>query len=136
MYREKKRYLNNCDYIHSNDTKKTHIHTQKHRMNEYNFCWRIPLPLQTKSMELQLDLVLNSEAGGDLSDFITNGEWYLLGEYFLFYCTHFWHHKCQKEPKLSWSMCMSVCLLLYISKFCSKFHQNTTQMFCQIRQIQ
>lgn len=42
----------------------------------------IPLPLQTKSMELQLDLVLNSEAGGDLSDFITNGEWYLLGEYF------------------------------------------------------
>ncbi|XP_055685537.1 neuronal acetylcholine receptor subunit alpha-7 isoform X6 [Lutzomyia longipalpis] len=27
----------------------------------------------------QLDLVLNSEDGGDLSDFITNGEWYLLG---------------------------------------------------------
>ncbi|XP_063700655.1 neuronal acetylcholine receptor subunit alpha-7-like isoform X2 [Culicoides brevitarsis] len=27
----------------------------------------------------QLDLVLNSESGGDLSDFITNGEWYLLG---------------------------------------------------------
>ncbi|XP_066255084.1 neuronal acetylcholine receptor subunit alpha-7 isoform X3 [Euwallacea similis] len=27
----------------------------------------------------QLDLVLNSEAGGDLSDFITNGEWYLIG---------------------------------------------------------
>ncbi|XP_076177262.1 nicotinic acetylcholine receptor alpha6 isoform X2 [Ptiloglossa arizonensis] len=27
----------------------------------------------------QLDLVLNSEKGGDLSDFITNGEWYLLG---------------------------------------------------------
>ncbi|XP_018566638.1 neuronal acetylcholine receptor subunit alpha-7 isoform X4 [Anoplophora glabripennis] len=27
----------------------------------------------------QLDLVLNSEEGGDLSDFITNGEWYLLG---------------------------------------------------------
>ncbi|KRF81066.1 uncharacterized protein Dvir_GJ14694, isoform B [Drosophila virilis] len=26
----------------------------------------------------QLDLVLNSEDGGDLSDFITNGEWYLL----------------------------------------------------------
>ncbi|KAI9585108.1 hypothetical protein GQX74_000955 [Glossina fuscipes] len=25
-----------------------------------------------------LDLVLNSEDGGDLSDFITNGEWYLL----------------------------------------------------------
>lgn len=49
----------------------------------------VPLPLQTKSMELQLDLVLNSEAGGDLSDFITNGEWYLLGEYFLFHCTIF-----------------------------------------------
>ncbi|XP_017859578.1 PREDICTED: neuronal acetylcholine receptor subunit alpha-6 isoform X2 [Drosophila arizonae] len=30
----------------------------------------------------QLDLVLNSEDGGDLSDFITNGEWYLLGTYF------------------------------------------------------
>lgn len=43
---------------------------------------QLPLPLQTKSMELQLDLVLNSETGGDLSDFITNGEWYLLGEYF------------------------------------------------------
>ncbi|XP_017783651.1 PREDICTED: neuronal acetylcholine receptor subunit alpha-7 isoform X12 [Nicrophorus vespilloides] len=27
----------------------------------------------------QLDLVLNSENGGDLSDFITNGEWYLIG---------------------------------------------------------
>ncbi|EFA11604.2 nicotinic acetylcholine receptor alpha6 subunit isoform 8 precursor [Tribolium castaneum] len=27
----------------------------------------------------QLDLVLNSESGGDLSDFITNGEWYLIG---------------------------------------------------------
>ncbi|XP_055541311.1 CHRNA7-FAM7A fusion protein isoform X2 [Wyeomyia smithii] len=27
----------------------------------------------------QLDLVLNSEDGGDLSDFITNGEWYLIG---------------------------------------------------------
>ncbi|KDR22512.1 Acetylcholine receptor subunit alpha-type acr-16 [Zootermopsis nevadensis] len=26
----------------------------------------------------QLDLVLNSEKGGDLSDFITNGEWYLI----------------------------------------------------------
>ncbi|XP_073823335.1 nicotinic acetylcholine receptor alpha6 [Musca autumnalis] len=26
----------------------------------------------------QLDLVLNSEDGGDLSDFITNGEWYLI----------------------------------------------------------
>jgi len=31
------------------------------------------------SFENQLDLVLNSEDGGDLSDFITNGEWYLLG---------------------------------------------------------
>ncbi|KAK9718869.1 Neurotransmitter-gated ion-channel transmembrane region [Popillia japonica] len=27
----------------------------------------------------QLDLVLKSEEGGDLSDFITNGEWYLIG---------------------------------------------------------
>ncbi|KAK7864224.1 hypothetical protein R5R35_002063 [Gryllus longicercus] len=27
----------------------------------------------------QLDLVLNSEGGGDLTNFITNGEWYLLG---------------------------------------------------------
>ncbi|KAL3289864.1 hypothetical protein HHI36_023255 [Cryptolaemus montrouzieri] len=27
----------------------------------------------------QIDLVLNSEEGGDLSDFITNGEWYLIG---------------------------------------------------------
>ncbi|KAG5884941.1 hypothetical protein JTB14_032813 [Gonioctena quinquepunctata] len=27
----------------------------------------------------QLDLILNSEEGGDLSDFITNGEWYLIG---------------------------------------------------------
>ncbi|XP_050519641.1 neuronal acetylcholine receptor subunit alpha-7 isoform X4 [Diabrotica virgifera virgifera] len=27
----------------------------------------------------QLDLVLNSVDGGDLSDFITNGEWYLIG---------------------------------------------------------
>ncbi|XP_023287757.1 neuronal acetylcholine receptor subunit alpha-7 [Orussus abietinus] len=27
----------------------------------------------------QLDLILNSEGGGDLSDFITNGEWYLIG---------------------------------------------------------
>ncbi|XP_025075030.1 acetylcholine receptor subunit alpha-type acr-16 [Pogonomyrmex barbatus] len=29
----------------------------------------------------QLDLILNSEEGGDLSDFITNGEWYLIGEF-------------------------------------------------------
>uniref|UniRef100_A0A182VYG3 Neurotransmitter-gated ion-channel ligand-binding domain-containing protein n=1 Tax=Anopheles minimus TaxID=112268 RepID=A0A182VYG3_9DIPT len=28
---------------------------------------------------LYLDLVLNSDDGGDLSDFITNGEWYLIG---------------------------------------------------------
>ncbi|XP_033176930.1 neuronal acetylcholine receptor subunit alpha-7 isoform X3 [Bombus vosnesenskii] len=27
----------------------------------------------------QVDLVLSSEKGGDLSDFITNGEWYLIG---------------------------------------------------------
>ncbi|CAK1540327.1 unnamed protein product [Leptosia nina] len=27
----------------------------------------------------QLDLVLKDESGGDLSDFITNGEWYLIG---------------------------------------------------------
>uniref|UniRef100_A0AAG5CPT4 Uncharacterized protein n=1 Tax=Anopheles atroparvus TaxID=41427 RepID=A0AAG5CPT4_ANOAO len=27
----------------------------------------------------QLDLILNSNDGGDLSDFITNGEWYLIG---------------------------------------------------------
>ncbi|XP_031776471.1 neuronal acetylcholine receptor subunit alpha-7 isoform X4 [Apis florea] len=27
----------------------------------------------------QVDLVLSSETGGDLSDFITNGEWYLIG---------------------------------------------------------
>ena len=31
---------------------------------------------------VQLDLVLNSEDGGDLSDFITNGEWYLIGKSF------------------------------------------------------
>lgn len=29
----------------------------------------------------QLDLVLKSEEGGDLSDFITNGEWYLIGKH-------------------------------------------------------
>lgn len=30
---------------------------------------------------MQLDLVLNSDdASGDLSDFITNGEWYLIGK--------------------------------------------------------
>lgn len=56
----------------------------------------------------QLDLVLNSEEGGDLSDFITNGEWYLLGEstitFFSLLCSksekdetdvqpnHFWPH--------------------------------------------
>jgi len=28
----------------------------------------------------QIDLVLKSD-GGDLSDFTTNGEWYLLGKY-------------------------------------------------------
>lgn len=31
--------------------------------------------------DFKLDLVLNSEEGGDLSDFITNGEWHLIGEY-------------------------------------------------------
>lgn len=31
-------------------------------------------------MPLQLNLELKSEEGGDLSDFITNGEWYLLGK--------------------------------------------------------
>jgi len=39
---------------------------------------------------LQLDLVLNSETGGDLSDFITNGEWYLLGKltiFVVFFCS-------------------------------------------------
>lgn len=29
---------------------------------------------------LQLDLVLKSEDGGDLTDFITNGEWFLIGK--------------------------------------------------------
>ena len=28
----------------------------------------------------QLDLEMKSEDGGDLSNFITNGEWYLLGK--------------------------------------------------------
>lgn len=27
--------------------------------------------------------MLKDEAGGDLSDFITNGEWYLIGKWFL-----------------------------------------------------
>lgn len=29
----------------------------------------------------QLDLILKSEDGGDISDFITNGEWFLIGKY-------------------------------------------------------
>lgn len=36
-------------------------------------------------MPLQLNLELKSEEGGDLSDFITNGEWYLLGKAKLFF---------------------------------------------------
>lgn len=28
----------------------------------------------------QLDLILKSEDGGDISDFITNGEWFLIGK--------------------------------------------------------
>lgn len=36
---------------------------------------------ETNNFPIQLDLVLKDEAGGDLSDFITNGEWYLIGEF-------------------------------------------------------
>jgi len=32
------------------------------------------------AFHLQLDLQLQDEAGGDISSFITNGEWDLLGE--------------------------------------------------------
>lgn len=35
----------------------------------------------------QLDLVLKSEEGGDVSDFITNGEWFLLGKLSACCCT-------------------------------------------------
>lgn len=31
----------------------------------------------------QLDLQLQDEAGGDISSFITNGEWELLGKFFV-----------------------------------------------------
>lgn len=35
-------------------------------------------------MHLQLDLQLQDEAGGDISSFITNGEWDLLGKKLVF----------------------------------------------------
>lgn len=38
---------------------------------------------ETNNFPIQLDLVLKDENGGDLSDFITNGEWYLIGEFIL-----------------------------------------------------
>lgn len=41
---------------------------------------------ETKSFSLyiQLDLQLQDESGGDVSSFITNGEWELLGEWKLY----------------------------------------------------
>lgn len=42
-------------------------------------CTKFNLNRSTINYNTQLDLVLNSEDGGDLSDFITNGEWYLIG---------------------------------------------------------
>jgi len=35
-------------------------------------------------MAMQLDLTLQTEEGGDISNFNTNGEWDLLGKVFLF----------------------------------------------------
>jgi len=35
---------------------------------------------------LQLDVQLQDEAGGDISSFITNGEWDLLGKFFVLLC--------------------------------------------------
>ena len=32
-------------------------------------------------MKFQLDLQLQDEAGGDISSFVTNGEWDLLGKF-------------------------------------------------------
>lgn len=53
--------------------KKTHTQTHTHTTNV--ICVWI--------LVLQLDLVLKSEEGGDISDFITNGEWFLLGKFSL-----------------------------------------------------
>uniref|UniRef100_A0A1B0C8Z3 Putative acetylcholine receptor subunit alpha-type acr-16 pogonomyrmex barbatus n=1 Tax=Lutzomyia longipalpis TaxID=7200 RepID=A0A1B0C8Z3_LUTLO len=49
----------------------------------------------------QLDLVLNSEDGGDLSDFITNGEWYLLGVTILLSLTVFLNLVAETLPQVS-----------------------------------
>lgn len=39
----------------------------------------------------QLDLQLQDEEGGDLSSFVTNGEWSLIGKMlFKIYCKHFY----------------------------------------------
>lgn len=35
-------------------------------------------------LHIQLDLQLQDESGGDVSSFITNGEWELLGEWKLY----------------------------------------------------
>lgn len=50
-------------------------HTQTHTRTTNVICVWI--------LVLQLDLVLKSEEGGDISDFITNGEWFLLGKFSL-----------------------------------------------------
>ncbi|XP_058814428.1 acetylcholine receptor subunit alpha-type acr-16 isoform X9 [Topomyia yanbarensis] len=49
----------------------------------------------------QLDLVLNSDDGGDLSDFITNGEWYLIGVTILLSLTVFLNLVAETLPQVS-----------------------------------
>lgn len=51
------------------------LHGSINNWNNENICVLMVLLFQ-------LDLVLKSD-GGDLSDFTTNGEWYLLGKYYL-----------------------------------------------------
>lgn len=48
----------------------------KYRRTHKMYAW-----VCVSNIHTQLDLILKSEEGGDISDFITNGEWFLIGKY-------------------------------------------------------
>lgn len=56
------------------------------RAHTHNMCLCMGSPFTHKCTHthIQLDLILKSDEGGDISDFITNGEWFLIGKYCIF----------------------------------------------------
>lgn len=67
---------------------------------------------------VQLDLVLNSEDGGDLSDFITNGEWYLIGGIYIFFKLLILMCRSEKSESCFRKICIRVYFYRNRSRIC------------------